>query len=562
MVSIKCPNCARRLAVYDYVIVGAGSAGCVLAGRLTEDPATRVLLLEAGPPDTAGEIHMPAATSLLFQSTYDWNYRTVPQERAAGRSVYWPRGRTLGGSSSINSMIYIRGSRYDYNSWRDEYGCEGWGYTDLLPYFLRAESNSRGASAYHGASGPLSVTDPRHKSPLAAAFTGAAENAGLAANDDFNGPRQDGVGFYQVTQARGRRCSAADAYLHPAAGRPNLTIRTDALVTGIAVSAGHAVGVRYLLRGETQTAHAEGEVILAAGAIGSPQLLMLSGIGPADHLRGLGITVEADSPGVGANLSDHPAVTTMWHTPKSRGLWEQVGRASLARWQLMHSGPMTTNIAESGGFSRSDASLPAPDIQWHALPAPYQNGGLADPAIRALSLLVALVAVRSRGHIRLASGDPRHKPLIDPAYLSDGADIEPLVTGVKMARDIALQRPMSKICKSELAPGGDVQSDAEIRDFIRHNLTTIYHPVGTCAMGGDSRLAASRLTSVVDPELRVRGIEGLRVVDASVMPTVPRGNTNAPTIAIAERAADLICGRAPLAPTEPADAALSASSAP
>ena len=390
--------------MYDYVIVGAGSAGCVLAGRLTEDPDTRVLLLEAGPPDTAGEIHMPAVQSLLFQSTYDWNYRTVPQERAAGRSVYWPRGRTLGGSSSINAMIYIRGNRYDYNSWRDEYGCEGWGYTDLLPYFLRAEDNSRGASAYHGAAGPLSVTDPRHKSPLASAFVDAAERAGLPANDDFNGARQDGVGFYQVTQQRGRRWSAADAYLHPAASRPNLTILTDALVTGIAVSGGHAVGVRYLLRGESQTAHAEGEVILAAGAIGSPQLLMLSGIGPADHLLSHGITVEADSPGVGANLSDHPAVTAMWHTPKSRGLWEQAGRASLARWQLMHSGPMTTNIAESGGFSRSDTALPAPDIQWHALPAPYQNGGLTDPAIRALSLLIALVAVRSRGQ------DPAGQP--------------------------------------------------------------------------------------------------------------------------------------------------------
>ncbi len=545
--------------MYDYVIVGAGSAGCVLAARLTENPATRVLLLEAGPPDDADEIHIPAAQNLLFQSTYDWNYQTIPQERAAGRSIYWPRGRTLGGSSSINAMIYIRGSRYDYNTWRDEYGCEGWGYTDLLPYFLRAEGNSRGASAYHGASGPLSVTDPRYKSPLASAFVDAAEQAGQAANDDFNGSRQDGVGFYQVTQRRGRRWSAADAYLHPAAGRPNLTIRTDALVTGIAMSGGHAVGVRYLSRGVAETVHAEGEVILAGGAIGSPQLLMLSGIGPADHLRSQGIAVTVDSPGVGANLSDHPAVTAMWHTPKSRGLWEQAGPRNLARWQLRHSGPLTTNIAESGGFSRSGTELPAPDIQWHALPAPYQNGGLTDPAIRALSLLIALVAVRSRGQIRLRSTDPRHKPVIDPAYLSDGSDIEPLVAGIQMAREFASARAMSKTCKAELAPGDDVRTDAEIRDFVRHNLTTIYHPVGTCAMGGDSRLAASRLTSVVDPELRVRGVAGLRVVDASVMPAVPRGNTNAPTIAIAERAADLISGRAPLAPVEPADLELSAS---
>jgi len=539
--------------VYDYVIVGAGSAGCVLAARLSENPATRVLLLEAGPPDDADQIHMPAAQNLLFQSTYDWNYQTVPQERAAGRPVYWPRGRTLGGSSSINAMIYIRGSRYDYNTWRDEYGCEGWGYADLLPYFLRAEDNSRGASAYHGASGPLSVTDPRHKSPLASAFVESAIRAGLPANDDFNGARQDGVGFYQVTQRRGRRWSAADAYLHPAAGRPNLTIQTDALVTGIAMAGGRAAGVHYLRRGAAETANAEGEVILAAGAIGSPQLLMLSGIGPAEHLRSHGIAVLADSPGVGANLSDHPAVTAMWLTPKARGLWEQAGPRNLARWQLMHSGPLTTNIAESGGFSRSDPALPAPDIQWHALPAPYQNGGLTDPSVRAMSLLIALVAVRSRGQVRLASGDPRHKPAIDPAYLSDSADIEPLAAGIRMAREFASARPMSKICRSELAPGDDARSDAEIRDFIRRDLTTIYHPVGTCAMGGDSRLAASRLTSVVDTELRVRGVEGLRVVDASVMPAVPRGNTNAPTIAIAERAADLICGRAPLAPVEAAD---------
>jgi choline dehydrogenase len=538
--------------VYDYVIVGAGSAGCVLAARLSENPQTRVLLLEAGPPDDADEIHVPAALNRLFQSTYDWNFLTTPQDRAAGRSIYWPRGRTLGGSSSINAMIYIRGSRHDYNTWRDEYGCEGWGYTDVLPYFLRAENNSRGASAYHGASGPLSVQDPRRKSPLTTAFVEAARQSGLPANDDFNGPRQDGAGFYQVTQKGGRRWSAADAYLHPAAGRPNLTVLTDALVTGIALSGGRAVGVHYTQRGVAETARAEAEVILAAGTVGSPHLLMLSGIGPAGHLRSLGIEVVADSPGVGANLSDHPAVTVMWHTPRTRGAWEEVGRRNMARWQLMHSGPLTTNVAESGGFSRSEPALPAPDIQWHAVPAPFQNGGLADPAIRALSLLVALLAVRSRGTIRLGSADPRHKPLIDPGYLSDPADIEPLVAGIHMAREFAAARPMSRLCKAELAPGDGVRTEAELRDFIRRGLSTIYHPVGTCAMGADSGLASGRIVSVVDPELRVRGVDGLRVVDASVMPAVPRGNTNAPVIAIAERAADLISGRAPLAAVDPA----------
>jgi choline dehydrogenase len=544
--------------VYDYVIAGAGSAGCVLASRLSENPDVRVLLLEAGPPDTADEIHIPAAVNLLFQTAYDWNYQTVAQDRAAGRSIYWPRGRVLGGSSSINAMIYIRGNRHDYDSWRDDYGCVGWGYTDLLPYFLRAESNSRGASAYHGAVGPLSVQDLKFKSGLTGAFLAAARNSGAPANDDFNGPSQDGVGYYQVTQKGGRRWSAADAYLHPAAGRPNLTVQTDALVTGIEIEGGRATGVRYLRRGIEELAQAQAEVIVSCGVIGSPQLLMLSGIGPADHLRDNDIPVLADSPGVGSNLSDHPVVTAMWSAPKTRSLWEKAGPANLARWQMTHSGPMTTNIAEAGGFSRTDPALPAPDIQWHVLPVPYLDGGLADPASRALSVLITLVVVGSRGKIRLRSSDPRHKPSIDPSYLSDLADLEPLVAAVGMAREFAAARPLSRQLRSELAPGQDVRTAAELREWIRGNLSTLYHPVGTCAMGGDSRLAASKLTSVVDTELRVRGVDGLRVVDASVMPTVPRGNTNAPTIAIAERAADLIQGRAPLAPLDPADSLLAA----
>jgi choline dehydrogenase len=545
--------------VYDYVIVGAGSAGCVLASRLSENPDARVLLLEAGGPDTASEIHIPAAVNFLFKSAYDWDYLTTPQDRAGGRAVYWPRGRVLGGSSSINSMIYIRGSRYDYDTWRDEYGCEGWGYTDLLPYFLRAESNSRGASAYHGASGPLSVQDLRYKSSLTHAFIDAAHSCGQPANDDFNGPRQDGVGYYQVTQRGGRRWSAADAYLNPAAGRPNLTIQTDALVTGVIIEAGRAVGVRYLRRGVEEQARAESEVILSSGAIGSPQLLMLSGVGPAAHLREHDIAVLADSPGVGGNLSDHPVVTAMWSTPKSRSLWEKAGPRNLARWQLTHTGPMTTNVAEAGGFARTDPALPAPDIQWHVLPVPFANGGLTDPASRALSVLITLVSVGSRGRIRLSSGDPRHKPAIDPSYLSDNSDIDPLVKAIGMAREFAAARPLSKNAKSELAPGPSVRSDAELRQWVRSDLNTLSHPVGTCAMGGDGRVAASKLTSVLDTELRVRGVAGLRVVDASVMPTVPRGNTNAPTIAIAERAADLIAGRAPLAAVDPAEMAMAAS---
>jgi choline dehydrogenase-like flavoprotein len=544
----------EKVAVYDYVIAGAGSAGCVLAARLSENPAARVLLLEAGPPDDADEIHIPAALNLLFQSTFDWDFRTVPQDRAAGRAIYWPRGRMLGGSSSMNAMIYIRGARHDYDTWRDEYGCTGWGYTDLMPYFRRAEDNSRGASAYHGAGGPLSVSDLKYRSPLTKAFTAAARECGLPANDDFNGPQQDGSGFYQVTQRDGQRWSAADAYLRPAMSRPNLEVLTDARATQVVIEAGRAAGVRYLRRGEEELARAETEVILAAGAIGSPQLLLLSGVGPADHLRDLGIGVRVDSPGVGANLSDHPVVTAMWDTPRTPGLWEESTPANLARWRLRHSGPLTSNVAEAGGFSRTRPSLPAPDVQWHALPTPYQRAGLGDPRQRAFSLLIALVEVGSRGQVWLRSADPRHKPAIDPAYLSDPADIEPLVVGVRMAREFAAAGPLAKACRNELAPGPDVRTDAEVREFIRRDLSTLFHPVGTCAMGGDSRLAASKLTSVVDPELRVRGVERLRVVDASVMPVVPRGNTNAPTIAIAERAADLIIGRAPLEAADPAAA--------
>ena len=537
--------------MYDYVIVGAGSAGCVLASRLTEDPDTRVLLLEAGPPDDADEIRIPAAINLLFQTQYDWDFHTEPQERAGGRSVYWPRGRTLGGSSSINAMIYMRGNRLDYDTWRDDYGCSGWGYPDILPYFLRAESNSRGASPYHGAAGPLSVQDLTYKSALTKAFVAATRECSLPANEDFNGVTQDGTGFYQVTQRDGRRWSAADGYLRPALSRPNLTVQTDALATGIVVEAGRAAGVRYLRRGVEELARAEGEVILSAGAIGSPHLLLLSGIGPAEQLIEHGIRVVTDSPGVGANLSDHPVVTAMWHTPRDTGLWEQAGPVQLGRWRYLRSGPLTSNIAEAGGFTRSLPSLPAPDLQWHVLPVPFEREGLADPSTRAVSIMVSLVSVASRGVVRLRSTDPRHKPAIDPGYLYASEDMEPLVSGLRMAREFAAAGPLAGRCTMEMAPGPGVRSEEELREYVRQNLSTLYHPVGTCAMGGDSRLAASRLTSVVDPELRVRGVAGLRVVDASVMPVVPRGNTNAPVIAIAERAADLICGRAPLAAVDP-----------
>ncbi len=539
--------------MYDYVIVGGGSAGCVVAARLAEDPGTRVLLLEAG-PDASGldEVLVPAAYNRLFRSKYDWNYVTLPQERADGRAIYWPRGKMLGGSSAMNAMIYIRGNRADYDAWRDEYGCTGWGYKELFPYFLRAEDNSRGAGAYHGAGGPLSVQDPRHRSEHAQLFIEAAMRRGAVANDDFNAAQQEGVGFYQLTQRDGRRCSVAAAYL---ASRPeNLTIVTDAFVTGLVVEGGRAAGVSYRADGREETARAEAEVILAAGAIGTPQLLMLSGIGPADHLREQGIYVIADVPAVGANLIDHVSVPVLWSTPGVKGLWESSGMRGILGWRMSHKGPLTSNIAEAGGFARSDPRLTAPDLQWHVLPVAFQEQGLTDPARRAMTVLVTLIDVASRGRLRLASRDPRHRPLIDPGYLSDVRDLNALAVGVRMARDYGTAAPLSKICAEELAPGDGVHTDHEMRDYIRSAVVTIYHPAGTCAMGGNVAKSASGYDSVVDPLLRVRGIDGLRIVDASVLPTLPRGNTNAPVIAVAERAADLIAGRAPLAPLDPEQA--------
>jgi choline dehydrogenase len=551
--------------VYDYIIVGGGSAGCVLAARLSADPDVKVLLLEAGPVDDADEIRAPAAVNRLFQTTYDWNFRTVPQHRAAGRSIYWPRGRVLGGSSSINTMIYIRGSRHDYQTWRDDHGCTGWTYPDVMPYFLRAEDNSRTASKssrksnikttnasanpYHAIGGPLAVMDTPYKSKACQAFIEAAAEQGIARNDDFNGPVQDGVGWYQVTQRRGRRWSAADAYLHPAEQRPNLTVQTNALVTKVIIDDKRAIGVQVLHNGQLTTEHVNAEVILSGGAINSPQLLMLSGVGPADHLTSMGIDTIVDSPGVGANLSDHPVVPVVWTTPNVKGLWEQAGPAGAIRWQLTHRGPLTSNVAESGGFMKTAETLSAPDLQWHVLPAEYRDEGLADPARRAMTVMVALVDVASRGRIKLRSNDPRHRPAIDPGYLSDaeGKDLAALLEGIRRTRELARAKPMSAICQKELNPGLDT---GDLVQYIQNSVATLYHPVGTCAMGGSTRWA-----SVVDPELRVRGIENLRVVDASVMPTVPRGNTNAPTIAIAERAADLIAGRAPLAPFDPAEVA-------
>lgn len=539
--------------MYDYVIVGAGSAGCVLASRLTEDPSTRVLLLEAGGPDRADEIRVPAAYYRLFKTAYDWDYVTAGQRGLGDRRVYWPRGRTLGGSSSMNAMVYIRGSRLDYDTWRDSYGCDGWSYSDLLPYFRRAEDQARGESEHHGVGGPLRIEDLRRQHKLTRAFVDAATSYGLERTDDFNALGADdgaggrgSAGFYQVTQQRGRRFSAADAYLRPALDRPNLTVRTDALVESVLIEQGRAVGVRYLHEGEQHQDLAHREVVLSAGTVGSAQLLLLSGVGPGEHLRSHGIDVVADMPEVGENLQDHPAVTPMWWTPKVRNFWEREKPLYTLLWRLLGRGPLATNVVESGGFARSRDDLPAPDLQFHALPSPFLDQGLVEPPGRALTILTALVSVASRGRITLRSADPRWKPDIDPGYLASAADRAALIEGVRIARAIAAEPPLAELVNGEYHPGAKLRTTEELGGYVRREVQTLYHPVGTCAMGGSER-------AVCDPRLRVRGVAGLRVVDASVMPAVPRGNTNAPTIAIAERAADLITGAPVLEPRLPGE---------
>ena len=521
---------------FDVVVVGAGSAGCALAGRLSEDPSLRVLLLEAGGSDKVLEVQIPAALYKVWRTRRDWNYTTEEQPGLDGRKLFWPRGKVLGGSSSINAMIYIRGAAADYDEWASLTGDASWSYEHVLPLFRRMEDNARGADEWHGVGGPLRVEDLRSPHEWTTAAVESAVAAGYPRNDDFNGAAQEGAGQYQVTQKRGRRWSSADAYLHPATGRPNLTVRTGALTTRVLVEGGRSTGVEYRWNGSLHTARAGVEVVLSGGAVNTPQLLMLSGIGPADHLREVGVDVVHDLPGVGAGLQDHPLVPVVWNTRSGRSLSRAENPSGYARWFGARRGPLTSNLAEAGLFTRSRPDLAEPDLQFHFLPVKFWKQAEVDPDVDAFTAAVVLVRVHSRGTVRLRSADPSWSPAIDAGYLTDERDLDALVSGVEQARDIASAGPLAAVLAEEWSPGAAVRGREALRASVRDTLESLYHPVSSCRMGTDDQ-------AVVDPQLRVRGIEGLRVVDASVMPTLVRGNTNAPTIMIAERAADLVLGR-------------------
>lgn len=522
------------MSSYDFVIVGAGSAGCVLANRLSADPSVRVLLLEAGGSDWNPFVHMPAGLAQLVKfKSLNWNYQTEPEPQLHNRRLYWPRGKLLGGSSSINAMCYIRGHRSDYDHWAS-LGNRGWSFHEVLPYFRRSEHNQRGADTYHGNGGHLHVEDLRHTNELSHAFVAAAGAAGHAHTSDFNGAHQRGFGFYQVTQRDGVRCSTAAGYLKAALDRPNLDVVTHAQVEEIEIHHERAEAVHYRHRGERIRVPIGRELLLSGGAINSPQLLLLSGIGPADQLRALGIKVRADLPGVGANLQDHLDVCLLSNATQ-KITYDHPNEAMVALTYLFTKGGIgSSNIAESGGFALSKyATDDRPDIQYHFVPAMLDDHGRNRLPGYGYTLHACVLRPHSRGRITLASTDPLAAPKIYANYLSAGNDLPRMVEALKMSRDIYAQAPLQPYAGSEYAPGASVQSDADLADFVRRKAETIYHPVGTCKMGVDAM-------AVVDPELRVRGIAGLRVIDASVMPTLIGGNTNAPTVMIAERASDLI----------------------
>ena len=523
---------------FDFVIIGAGSAGCVLANRLTESGRYRVLLLEAGGVDRNLWIHIPLGYGKLFTNPkLNWLYTSEQEESTGNRRIAQPRGKVLGGSSSINGLVYIRGQREDYDHWR-ELGNAGWGYDDVLPYFRRSEDQQRGADAYHGVGGPLTVCDPSEPHPLCEAYIAAAEQCGYPRNPDFNGARQEGCGYYQWTLRKGLRSSAATAFLRPARRRKNLTVITRAHATRIVFSGKSAAGVEYLHRGQRRSAGARGEVILAGGALNSPQLMQLSGLGPAALLRDFGIGVIADLPEVGANLQDHYNCRLVYQSTEAFTLNDVVnnfGRSVVAalRYLVLRKGFLAMGALYAAGFLRTDPALPTPDIQASLMLFSADKPGDNLHRFSGFSLIVTLLRPESRGDVLIQSADPLDAPAIRPNYLAIPKDRELLLAGMKAVRRIMDTPTMRRYIAREHAPGTSCANDADLLDFLRRRGGISYHPVGTCRMGNDA-------AAVVDERLRVRGVQGLRVVDASIMPTLVSGNTNAPTIMIAEKGADMI----------------------
>jgi choline dehydrogenase-like flavoprotein len=530
----------------DYVIVGAGAAGCVLASRLSEDSQVSVLLIEAGGRDWHPLYKMPAGFAKMTKGIGSWGWRTVPQRHMKGRVLHYTQGKVLGGGSTINAQIYTRGNALDYDAWAQEDGCEGWSYREVLAYFKRAEDNQRFVNDYHSYGGPLGVSMPISPLPICDAYFRAAQEMGIPYNDDVNGVRQEGVGFYQLTQRSARRSSAASAYLDPARARPNLTIRTGVLTTRVIVEKGRAVGVEIVEKGGAPTiVRANREVLVASGAFGSPKLLLQSGIGPADHLRSVGVPVTHDLPGVGANLQDHLdlfviAECTGDHT------YDNVAKLHRSAWAglqylLFKNGPVASSLFETGGFWYADKQARSPDIQFHLGLGSGIEAGVARMKNAGVTLNSAFLRPRSRGTVRLASNDPRAAPLIDPNYWADPYDLQMSIEGLKIAREIMRQKALRPFVLAERLPGPDKVSNADLIEFGCQNAKTDHHPVGTCRMGHDD-------LAVVTPDLRVRGVAALRVCDASIMPKIVSSNTNAPTIMIGEKASDLVRGLDPLTP--------------